>query len=177
MRWLALLLALTASPLAAAQEYDAAPTVTARRDGNGGEARASMDVAAPPAAVWAVLSDCGQARRFMRQLISCRVLERGEGWDVREHRSRGWLLKPVMRNVSRIELESNQRLSFTLIEGDRSRSDGEWLLTPIDGGRGTQVEYRSNAGVAGGVPAGVTHSFLVSNVRGTMAALRRAVVD
>jgi hypothetical protein len=122
-----------------------------------------------------VLSDCGQAQRFMRRLISCRVIERGDGWDVREHRVRGWALKPVMRNVSRIELEPNRRLSFRRIEGDWSRSEGEWVLTPIDEGRGTFVEYRINAEIDGPLPAGVSQAMLVDNVRRTLAALRRVV--
>ncbi len=132
-----------------------------------------MDVNAPPSAVWSVLSDCAKARDFMRNLVSCRVLEQGNGWDVREHRSRGWLLHPVMRNVSRITLEPNRRLSFRLIEGDWSRSDGEWTLTPIDNGRGTHVTYRISAALAGGAPAGISQSLLVNSVRGTLAALRR----
>jgi uncharacterized protein YndB with AHSA1/START domain len=173
MRPLALILALLAAAPAAAQDYAAAPVVTARRDGDGGEARASMDVRAPPNVVWSILSDCTQARKFMRNLISCRVLQRGDGWDVREHRSRGWPLHPVMRNVSRVTLEPNRRLSFRLVEGDWTRSDGEWTLTPIDNGRGTHVTYRINAAIAGGAPAGVSRSLLVGSVRGTLAALRR----
>jgi uncharacterized protein YndB with AHSA1/START domain len=173
MRSILVLAALSVAPCASAQNYDAAPIVTAQRVGEGGEARATMDVEASPAAVWAVLSDCGQARRFMRNLLSCRVIESGNGWDVREHRSRGWPPGRVMRNVSRVNLEPNRRLSFHLMEGDWTRSDGEWLLTPIDGGRGTHVEYRINAAVRGGPPAGITQSLLVSSVRGTLSALRR----
>lgn len=175
MRMIVFLAALLAAPVATAQNYEAPPVVTAHREGDGGVARASMDVHAPPEAVWAVLSDCGQAQNFMRNLLSCRVLEQGEGWDVREHRVRGWPLKPVMRNVSRIELVPNRRLSFHRIEGDWSRSEGEWVLTPIDGGQGTHVEYRINAAIRGGVPAGISQSFLVSSVRSTLAALRREV--
>ncbi len=173
MRWFVFLAALSFAPFAAAQNYEAPPVVSAQRAGDGGEAQASMDVNAPPSAVWSVLSDCAKALSFMRSLISCRVLEHGNGWDVREHRSRGWLLHPVMRNVSRITLDPDRRLSFRLIEGDWTRSDGEWTLTPIDGGRGTHVTYRINAAVPGGVPAGISRSLMINNVRGTLAALRR----
>jgi uncharacterized protein YndB with AHSA1/START domain len=166
-----LCLALAFAVPAAAQDYDAAPAVSAQRSGDGGRASASMDVNAPPEAVWAVLSDCGQARRFMRDLISCRVIERGEGWDIREHRVRGWPLRPVMRNVSRITLEPNRRLAFRRIEGDWTRSEGEWRLTPIDDGRGTHVEYQIDAAISG--PISVPQSRLVSSVRGTLANLRR----
>jgi hypothetical protein len=122
---LALVAVLLATP-ANAQNYGATPTVSAQRAGDGGRASASMDVRAPPSAVWAILSDCGQARRFMRDLVSCRVLDRGEGWDIREHRVRGFPLGPIMRNVSRITLEPNRRLAFRRVEGDWTRSEGEF---------------------------------------------------
>lgn len=171
-RW-AFIAALLFAPCAAAQDYRAAPVVSAQRQGPGGEARASMDVNAPPATVWSILSDCAQARRFMRSLISCRIVEQGDGWDVREHRSRGWPLHPVMRNVSHVTLDPDRRLTFRLIEGDWTRSDGEWTLTPIDGGRGTHVTYRIDAAIPGGLPAGISQTLLVNNVRGTLSALRR----
>jgi uncharacterized protein YndB with AHSA1/START domain len=166
-------LALFAAP-AYAQRYYAAPTVIGQRDGrDGGEARASMDVRAPPSAVWAVLVDCPNATRFIRHLISCRVLERGDGWEVREHRVSGGPFRGVMRNISRLTFEPTSRLAFHRLAGDWSKSDGEWRLTPIDGGRGTHVEYEVSAVLDGGLPAGVTQSFLFSSVRGTLAALRR----
>lgn len=170
MRFLFLALMLLATP-AAAQNYDAAPVVTAARAGEGGSANASMDVRAPPAAVWAVLADCANARRFMRDLISCRVLERGPGWEIREHRIRGWLLKPVMRNVLRIDLTPNQQLAFRRVEGDWARSQGEWRLAPIDSGRGTRVTYRIEAALDG--PVNVPQSTLINGVRNTLVALRR----
>jgi uncharacterized protein YndB with AHSA1/START domain len=173
MRSLAFLAALLLAAPAAAQNNRAPPAVSAHRAGDGGEAQASMDVQAPPAVVWSVLSDCGQARRFMRDLISCRVLDHGQGWDVREHRVHGWILKPVMRNVSRITLEPNHRLAFHRIEGDWTRSEGEWVLTPIDNGRGTHVEYRINAAIAVPIPAALTQARLVARVRSTLADLRR----
>lgn len=173
MRIAAFCLALAFAVPAAAQNYGAAPRVSAQRSGDGGRANASMDVRAPPSAVWTILSDCGQARRFMRDLISCRVLESGEGWDVREHRVRGWVLRPVMRNVSRITLEPNRRLAFRRIDGDWTRSEGEWRLTPIDSGRGTHVEYTVDAAFDGPIPAGLSQSRLVSSVRNTLADLRR----
>jgi uncharacterized protein YndB with AHSA1/START domain len=158
---------------ASAQNYTATPVVNAHRDGNGGRAAASMDVHAPPAAVWEILSDCPNARRYMRELISCRVLERGDGWDVREHRVRGWPLKPVLRSVSRITLEPNRRLTFHRLEGDWSRSDGEWRLTPIDDGRGTHVEYELDAAIPSPFPASWTQSVLIGRMRASLLDLRR----
>lgn len=174
MRAIVLILSLlTLAAPAVAQNYRAAPVVSGQRQGNAGVARASMDVNAPPAAVWAVLSDCEHAQRFMRDLISCRILDHGPGWDVREHRVHGWLFKPVMTNVSRITLDPNRRLAFHRIEGDWTRSDGEWRLTPIDGGRGTHVEYEISAVLGMPIPLGVTQGRMISSVRDTLTSLRR----
>ena len=172
MRRLLFTLALTCLPITAfAASYDAAPLVTAQRSGNGGEARASVDIHAPPARVWSVLSDCAGAHRFMRDLISCRVLHRGAGWEVREHRIHGWLLHPVMRNVLRVSLTPNRRLAFHRISGDWARSEGAWTLSPIDNGRGTHVTYHIAAAIKG--PVSVPQSTLTNGVRTTLADLRR----
>ena len=145
--------------------------VSAHRAGNGGEARASVDIHAPPARVWSVLSDCPHARRFMRDLISCRVLQRGHGWEVREHRIRGWLLRPVIRNVLRVTLTPNRRLAFHRVSGDWARSEGAWTLTPVDNGRGTHVTYHISAAING--PVSVPQSTLINGVRRTLSDLRR----
>lgn len=168
-----ILLALLFAAPAAAQNYEAPPQVWAQRDGDGGRASASMDVHAPPEAVWNILSDCANAGRYMRELISCRVLDRGPGWDVREHRVRGWPLKPVLRNVSRITLEPNRRLTFQRLEGDWTRSNGEWRLTPIDNGRGTHVEYELDAAIPSPFPGSWTQAILVGRMRTSLLALRR----
>ncbi|MGE0742669.1 MAG: SRPBCC family protein [Hyphomonadaceae bacterium] len=173
MRLVILLAVLLAAPLAAAQSYGVAPQVIGRRLSDGGEARASMDVRAPPEAVWAVLADCPNAQRYMPNLLSCRVIERGDGWEIREHRVRGWLLRPVMRNIARIELEPNRRFVFRRVAGDWTRSDGEWRLTPIDGGRGTHVEYQVSAALDGPLPDALSQSALLNTVRQTLVALRR----
>ena len=171
---LSLLLICLAPPALAANANAAnttpAPIVSAHRSGNGGEAVASVDIHASPARVWSVLSDCANARRFMRDLISCRVLERGHGWEVREHRIRGWLMKPVMRNVLRVSLTPNRRLAFRRISGDWARSQGAWTLTPIENGRGTHVTYRISAAING--PISVPQSSLIRGVRTTLADLR-----
>ena|SRR5689334_155012 len=159
------------APPTSAEDYSGAPVVAAHRVGNGGEAYASVDIHAPPARVWSVLSDCAHARRFMRNLISCRVLHHGSGWEVREHRIHGWPLHPVMRNVLRISLTPNRRLAFHRISGDWVRSEGAWTLAPINNGRGTHVSYRISAAIGG--PISVPQATLTNGVRTTLADLRR----
>lgn len=173
MRAALMLIALLAAPAAAAQQYAAAPLVAAHRQDDGGETRASMDVQAPPAAVWRVLTTCAGAERIMSELISCRVVDRGERFEVFEHRVRGWPLQPVLRNVSRVELQPNARIAFRRIDGDWTRSEGEWVLTPIDGGAGTHIEYRWSAALRNGPPYWLSQPLLVSRVRRTLLAVRR----
>lgn len=163
---------LLASP-ACAQDYEAAPIIAAQSQGDGGRAMASMDVHAPAAVVWGILDDCEHAQRYVRELISCRVIDRGAGWDVREHRVRGWLLKPVLRSVSRVTLEPGRRLTFHRLSGDWTRSEGEWRLTSIDGGRGTHVEYELDAALRTPLPASWIRGIVLDRMRACLIALRR----
>lgn len=155
-----------------AQNYRAPPDVHAQRAPDGARASAVMDVRAPPRVVWNIITDCAHASRYMRELISCRVMESGNGWDVREHRVRGWPLKPVLRNVARVTLEPDRRLTFHRLEGDWTRSEGEWRLTPIDGGRGTRVEYDLDAAIPSPFPSSWTQSVLVGRMRASLIDLR-----
>jgi len=174
MRLVLILAALLLASPASAQSYNAAPSVQGQRVGrDGGAARATMDVPAPPSAVWAILADCPNATRYMANLLSCRVLQNGDGWQVLEHRVRAGPFGGVLRNVSRITLEPDRRLVFSRVAGDWSRSEGQWRLTPIDGGRGTHVEYEISAAIDGGLPLGISQALLTRSVRNTLAALRR----
>lgn len=173
MRQVLVIAVLLFAPSAGAQDYGKPPEVLLQPSEDGGLARASMDVRAPPRVVWTLLTNCDHAHLYMRELLSCEILERGEGWELREHRVRGWLFRPVLRNVARVELDPVRRLSFQRVAGDWTRSDGHWLLTPIDGGEGTHVEYRLDAEIEGGLPAVLSRAVLRDRVRRTLAALRR----
>ena len=52
-----------------------------------GRAHAAIEIALPPAALWAILLDCNRTLKFVRRLKSCRVTSADPGgrWDVREH--------------------------------------------------------------------------------------------
>ncbi|WP_421932790.1 SRPBCC family protein [Phenylobacterium sp.] len=169
-----LLAAGLASPALAASGFNAPPTVSAQAEGgSAGVIRAAMDVAAPPAVVWKVLSDCANAPRYMPKLLSCRTLERDPAgrWDVREHRLQGNAFKPVMRNVFRTTLEPPHRLAFHRTGGDWKRSDGEWRLRPIPGG--THVTYELHVAVDAPVPAGMVRGAVAKGMPASMLALRK----
>ncbi|MES2722188.1 MAG: SRPBCC family protein [Pseudomonadota bacterium] len=171
---LVLALAAIAGPSFAAGRFEAAPAVSAQAEGgSAGVIRAAMDVAAPPAVVWKVLSDCANAPRYMPKLLSCKTLERDPAgrWDVREHRLEGNAFKPVMRNVFRTTLEPPRRLAFRRTSGDWKRSDGEWRLTAIPGG--THVTYELHVAVDAPVPASMVRGAVAKGMPASMRALRK----
>jgi len=154
---------LTAATAAAAE----APVVTvAAAAADTVEIRASIEISAPRAKVWAVMTDCARATDFIPGLQSCRVLERDPTgrWDIREHRISWMWFLPDVRSVFRSDYEAPARVRFHRISGTLKRSDGEWRLENIDGGSATRVSY--DATLSADIPA---PNFLVE------AALKRDI--
>jgi len=162
------------------QSYDGAPEVHAQKGPDSSAVvDAAFDIHAAPSAVWSTLIDCTNATRFMPKLISCRVLQTGPGdrWEIREHRLKGGLFKPQMRNVFRADFTPDRKLSFHRIDGDWKTSEGVWTLSPIDGGRGTHVTYHTEVAVDGPVPEGLLQSAVAKGAPEAMEALRREVMS
>lgn len=174
---LAGLSALAVASAANAQDFKAPPSVSAKADPgqSGGSVSASIDIQAPPSAVWSALTDCAGAPSYMPKLISCRIIEKGPGgrWEIREHKIKGPVFHPVMTSQFRADLEPQKSLTFRRTGGDWKRSEGEWRLSPLDGGKATRVTYRISAAVSGPVPSGMMRSSIASGVRESMLALRR----
>lgn len=159
--------------------YDTPPSVHAEAKGDdAASVSASMDVAAPPAAVWSTLIDCAHATQFMPRLLSCRILRKGPGdrWEIREHRLKGGLFRPVMRNVFRADFIPDRSLTFHRVAGDWKRSDGRWTLAPIAGGAATHVTYQTNVALNGPVPVDMVRSAIEKGMPESMLALRREVL-
>ncbi len=112
------------------------------RDGSHG-LRAELDIAAPIAVVWAVLVDCDTAPQHVPGMQGCKVLEQDPAglWDIREHRVKLPWFPLVLRNVVRSDYEPLTRLRYQKARPDGQRLDGEWRLTPINGGAATHIVY------------------------------------
>ncbi|MEY4250010.1 MAG: hypothetical protein RJA87_1643 [Pseudomonadota bacterium] len=125
-----------------AQERLVLSPVRDPRDGTRG-LRAEFDIAAPISVVWAVLVDCDTAAQHVPGMQSCKVLEQdGDGlWDIREHRVKLPWFPLVLRNVVRSDYEPLARLRYQQARPDGQRLDGEWRLTPINGGAATRIVY------------------------------------
>jgi uncharacterized protein YndB with AHSA1/START domain len=136
---------------------------------------AAIDIRAAPEVVWAVMTDCERAPRFVPDLVSCRVLERDPAgaWDVREHMIDWAWFMPTIRNVFRSDYEPNRRLRFKRIAGDLMRSEGEWRLEPRDGGKATRLHYMALIAPSSLVPPSMALSSVRSDVPKVLEALRR----
>jgi carbon monoxide dehydrogenase subunit G len=182
-----LLLSLPASAL----ELDAAamdrlrkgePVTSVSSDGQesaAGTIQAVIDVPAPPAEVWKILTDCDINVRVIGGLKSCKVVSRdaASGVDVREHLISWSRLLPTVRSVFRSEYVTNQQIRFSRTEGDLKRLDGEWKLETQDAGKGTRLRYRADLALGIPVPSALVRSALESDMPKTMRAIRQAAID
>jgi len=183
MRTLLLIAALLAAgPAAGAQLPERAeaaldrgrPFVEVRPDpdGRSGVIRAAIDVAAPQAVVWSVMTDCDLAPKMEAKLKSCRVLERDpQGrWDIREEVTRA-TFTPSVRTVYREDFDPPRRMSFHRTDGDLQVLEGEWRLEPH--GDEVRVTYEARVAAPFAVPGWIARLALRHDVPMALAALRR----
>ena len=143
-----------------------------------GIVEAMIDVAAPKARVWEVLYECAGATRFMKNLKSCTVLQRGPGdaWDVREHQVAWTSLLPNIRNVFRSEYTRESSIRFQRISGDLAIMDGEWRLQPIGSGAVTRLIYRAKVGFNAFVPGFLVRNALAEDIPNFLQTLKREMM-
>ena len=136
---------------------------------------AVIDIPATREKVWAVMTDCDRAPRFVPDLKSCRVLERDPSgaWDVREHIIDWTSFLPNVRNVFRSDYEAPHLLRFRRVDGDLKRSMGTWRLEPLNGGTGTRVHYDALLSPHSWIPASMALSSVRSDAPKVLRALRR----
>jgi len=154
---------------------DAWLEVRADAAGAAGRVRAAENVDAPPAKVFAVMTDCALAPRMAPSLKSCRILERDPAgrWDVREHVSRPLLFFPSVRSVFRSDYDPPRGFAYRRTGGDLKVLEGEWRLVPLEGGTRTQVIYEGRAALPLAVPHALARVVLRQQLVQALAALRR----
>ncbi|MEQ1756638.1 MAG: SRPBCC family protein [Micropepsaceae bacterium] len=143
-------------------------------NGEGAHVEAAIDVPMSAQTIWPIMTDCDRAPSYVPKLISCRILERAPNgdWDIREHLSSpGWLL-PNFRTVFRSDYEINRRVHFSRVAGDLRKSEGEWLLFPIDEGRATRVIYTVDTEYRSWIPNAWMHDYLADEISNILNALR-----
>lgn len=173
-----LALALTAGP-AAAREYrtelGAQPFVYAIEWATPRQAHvtARLPIPAPPARVWAVLTDYDHLATFIPNMTRSQTVRR-EGatrWVAQEGLVRV-LFVPVRARVTfRIEEESQTVVRFEAVEGDFTVNRGAWRVTPVAGG--SQLDYEARVEPAFRVPRWVMAAMEQSLLR----TMFRAILD
>jgi uncharacterized membrane protein len=172
---LAAALALAAS--AASAGVTDAPTIQVRPDPGGasGDITGVVDIAAPAALVWRIMTDCAQVSRMMASVKSCRVLDRDPAgrWDVREQITSPSLL-PAVRTVMRSDYDAPRLVRFHQVSGDFKVLEGTWRLQPTDGGRDTRVTYESRVTPPFAAPGFLVRAVLRRDLPRTLLNLRAA---
>ncbi len=113
---------------------------------NGGSqgVRAAIRIGASPERVFAVMTSCEEALRFVRRLESCRVVETAADsrHQLIEHVvNLRWYL-PRIRFVFRADYDPPREVRISNVSGGLREHEGRWTLEPLDGGAATLVVYR-----------------------------------
>lgn len=177
-RALALIAAALAALAAAARAEEPVVSVSPDPDGvAAGRVEATVDIAAPPGVVWAVMVDCDGAPAFVPGLRHCAVLETGPdgAWDVREHRVRWSRFAPAARNVFRADYAPQTEIRFRRIDGDLKIADGVWRLA-ADGAGGTRLTYDARLALGRPVPRAWVRAALKRDARAILEAVRDEAV-
>lgn len=147
--------------------------VQADPDVEGGMIRAAVDIAAPPAVVFSVITDCDLAPQMVSSLKSCRIVERDPAgrWDVREQISKMGFLLPSIRNVYRSEYYPPGYIRFWRVGGDLRIYQGFWRIEPV--ADGSRVTYQSRVSTPFFVPLAFAKPSLRRQVSQALLALRR----
>jgi hypothetical protein len=170
--------ALSAADAATLKEGRVVIEVSADPDGAAGRVRAIIDIPVTPKVLWATMLDCSRAPRFIAGLESCKVLSQDPAgaWDVREHRVRWISMLPQVRSEFRSEYVTEQRISFRRTGGDLKALEGQWLLSPQNGGRSTRLFYTARVDPGVSLPNMLVRAAIESDVPKTLEALRNEAV-
>ncbi|HZZ32166.1 MAG TPA: SRPBCC family protein [Phenylobacterium sp.] len=141
-------------------------------DGSSGVILAAIDVAAPQAVVWSVMTDCDLATKMVANLKSCRIVERDpQGrWDIREEVTKMTLAPPV-RTVYREDFDPPNGMVFHRTDGDLKVLEGEWRLAQH--GDVVRVTYEAHVAAPFAVPGWVARIAMRHDVPMALLALRR----
>jgi len=140
--------------------------------------RASIDIAAPPAAVWGVITDCARQPQIVPNLESCRIVKHDPGgrWDIREHIINWAALLPKLRTVVRTSYDAGRRMLFKRVDGDMRISEGEWRVEPMANARASRLYYTALVAPKMPVPQFMVEHTVQTDLPNVLRAIERASV-
>ena len=147
--------------------------VLTEADGSTGIIHAVIDIAAPRAAVWAVMTDCARTSRLIAN-ATCRVVsgDYRSGSDIREQVTNGNIIFPSMTNVFRSDYDALTRIRFRKAGGDFRTLEGEWRLEALSAGS-TRVIYVNRLAINLPIPSALMREGLRRDVPKVLLNLRR----
>lgn len=146
-------------------------------EGSRGRVRAAVLIEARPEAIWAVITDCREAVKFVPGLRLCRRIDGapdGRWVNIEQEIDYSWFLRTV-HNVLRADCDPPRRIDFHRVSGDLKQEAGSWLLTPTPGGSATVVEYEMYLDPGFWIPQWLINRTLRKDVPGALAGLREQV--
>jgi polyketide cyclase/dehydrase/lipid transport protein len=154
------------------------PIVSVETDAkvNAAHVRASIDIAAPPPVVWAVITDCARSPHIIPNLESCRIIKHDPGgrWDIREHIINWAALFPKLRTVVRTSYEFGHRMLFKRVDGDMRISEGEWRVEPMANAHATRLYYSALVAPSFPVPEFLIERTVHSDLPNVLRAIQTA---
>jgi len=139
-----------------------------------GTVRAAMLIDAPPAVVYASMTRCTDAFKYVPHLRVCRFREVApdSSWALVEQEiDFGWYA-PRLRYVFRADLVTDQSISFRQVSGDFKANEGRWELEPAEVDR-TLLRYRVYIDPPGYVPNWLARSTFKRELPQMLTDLRR----
>jgi ribosome-associated toxin RatA of RatAB toxin-antitoxin module len=134
----------------------------------------ALPVAAEPQDIYPIIKDMEKYPQFMSDLVSVEVLERNGDTTVSR-----WVSNVDGRIIKWTELDTfddaRQHIAYRQIDGDLRKFEGEWVLTPIDGG----TEIKLTVDFEFGIPmiAGLLNPILKKKVRVNSENMLKAIKD
>ena len=145
---------------------------------NAAHVRASIDIAAPPLAVWGVITDCARQPQIVPNLESCRIVKHDPAgrWDIREHIINWAALMPKLRTVVRTSYDGIHRMLFKRVDGDMRISEGEWRIEPTANARASRLYYTALVAPKMPVPQFMVEHAVQNDLPNLLRSIERASV-
>ena len=162
-----------ATPVLCAPAPPGVEVTTRAGDRSLGVVQARVEIDAPAKVVFRTLLDCARANRILPGVKRCRVISTDADGETREHVVKWSFFLPALHSTSRVSLEPDRMIRFICVGGDIRACEGSWRLTPLDGGRRTQVDYEMWATAPFGLPASLIGGMMRRDAPIALEALRR----
>ncbi|MES2757988.1 MAG: SRPBCC family protein [Pseudomonadota bacterium] len=172
---LCLMMATALPALAQGNAVDVSVERADSADGKVYQISARGEVAAPPAAVWRVLTDYDRLAEFVPDLRRSRVLSRSGDEAILEQlgEARLLFLRREIRLVVQVREQPISQIDINLVDGDMKVYRCTWRLVPLPETGGTRVLYSGTMAPKFSVPSMLGSSMIRGDIEKMMTAVMK----